>query len=254
MKIPPSLYKTAAVFSCMSAFTTLVLILAPRFFAPGDGFEARMLRVHDGWYLFRAWAYLLHPFITGAAALAVCLRVRASATALAIIGAAGCALWAFTEAAQQCLTLFAFDKWRIAYLAGDPVIRTQMQTLTTIYDGAWDALYVLLLIGFMIGNGALGVVFLRGRGLTRSVGAFYIAAVLLTLTYFLPEIGVPVSLGPMESWVYLATQPLARVLIGVWLWRHSVEDGGSILEPQKKWAAGGQRPKVLGEQTVDQNL
>ena len=152
MKIPPSLYKTAAVFSCMSAFTTLVLILAPRFVAPGDGFEARMLRVHDGWYLFRAWAYLLHPFITGAAALAVCLRVRASATALAIIGAAGCALWAFTEAAQQCLTLFAFDKWRIAYLAGDPVIRTQMQTLTTIYDGAWDALYVLLLIGFMIGE------------------------------------------------------------------------------------------------------
>jgi hypothetical protein len=56
------------------------------------------------------------------------------------------------------------------------------------------------------------------HGLTRIVGALYPCAVLLTMFYLLPELGICVSLGPLEAWVYPATQPLARVLIGVWRW------------------------------------
>jgi hypothetical protein len=41
--------------------------------------------------------------------------------------------------------------------------------------------------------------------------------------YLLPELGIPVSLGPFDAWVYPATQPIARVLIGVWLWKHADE-------------------------------
>jgi hypothetical protein len=98
-----------------------------------------------------------------------------------------------------------------------------MPTLTTLYDEVWDALYVLLLIGFVIGNSALATVFLRGRGLTRTIGVLLAAAVLLTFFYLLPELGIPVSLGPLAGWVYPAIQPLARVLIGVWLWRWAIE-------------------------------
>jgi len=57
----------------------------------------------------------------------------------------------------------------------------------------------------------------------RLIGAFYLAAVVLTFFYLLPELGIPASLGPLESWIYPATQPLARVLIGVWLWRNRTE-------------------------------
>ncbi len=227
MKLTPAFYRTAAVFSVLSAVTTLGLIFLPRLFAPIDGFEGRMARVHDGWYQLRAWIYLAHPFLTGTAGLAMCLRIRATASATALVGAAGFAIWAFTEALQQCFTLFAFDQWRLAYTAGDAAIRAQMPTLTVLYDEVWDALYVLLLIGFMIGNGALGAAFVRGRGLTRAIGVFFILAVLLTVFFFLPEIGVPVSLGPLDAWVYPATQPLARVLIGVWLWRWAVEESGN---------------------------
>lgn len=223
MKLTPAFYRTAAIFSLLSAVTTLGLIFLPRLFAPVDGFEGRMGRVHDGWYQLRAWIYLVHPFLTGTASLALCLRIRASASATALVGAAGFAIWAFTEALQQCFTLFAFDQWRLAYVAGDAAMRAQMPTLTILYDEMWDAFYVLLLIGFMIGNSALASLFARGRGLTRIIGIFFIAAVLLTLFYFLPEIGIPVSLGPLDAWVYPATQPLARILIGIWLWRHAVE-------------------------------
>ena len=44
-----------------------------------------------------------------------------------------------------------------------------MPTLTTLYDELWDAMYVLLLIGFVIGNTSLGLVFVRRRGLAISV-------------------------------------------------------------------------------------
>lgn len=227
VKFSPTFYRTTAVFSVLSAVTTLGLIFLPRLFAPIDGFEGRMARVHDGWYQLRAWIYLVHPFLTGTAGLASCLRIRATASATAVVGAAGFSIWAFTEALQQCFTLFAFDQWRLAYTAGDAAIHAQMHTLTILYDEVWDALYVLLLIGFMIGNGALGSWFVRGRGLTRVIGVFFILAVFLTLFYFLPELGIPVSLGPLDAWVYPATQPLARVLIGVWLWHHAVE--GALL-------------------------
>jgi hypothetical protein len=221
--LQPGFYRTAALCSIASALTTLGLIFLPRLFAPIDGFDGRMARVHDGWYQLRAWIYLVHPFITGAAGLAVCLRIRTVAPAAAVAGIAGVSLWAVTEAAQQCLTLFAFDQWRTAYVAGDPAIRAQMPTLTTLYDELWDAMYVLLLLGFVIGNTALGQAFLRGRGLTRVVGAFYLCAVVLTLFYLLPELGIPASLGSFDAWIYAATQPLARVLIGVWLWKYADE-------------------------------
>ena len=223
MKLTPAFYRTAAVFSVISAITTLGLIFLPRLFAPVEGFEGRMGRVHDGWYQLRAWVYLVHPFFTGTAGLAVCLRVRAIASGAAVVGIAGISLWAFTEALQQCFTLFAFDQWRLAYTAGDAAIHAQMPTLTTLYDEVWNALYVLLLIGFVIGNTALGQRFVRGRGLTRALGIFYLLAVLLTLFYLLPELGIPASLGPLDAWVYPATQPLARVLIGLWLWKHALE-------------------------------
>jgi len=229
VKLPSHFYRTAAVLSMISAVTTLGLIFLPRLFAPVEGFEGRMARVHDGWYQLRAWIYLVHPFLTGAAGLAVCLRIRATSPAAAVVGAAGFAIWAFTEAAQQCFTLFAFDAWRTAYTAGDVAIHSQMATLTTLYDEVWDAMYVLLLIGFVIGNTALGLVFVRGRGMMRIVGALYLCAVVLTLFYLLPELGIPASLGPLEAWIYPATQPLARVLIGVWLWKHADDSSSGTI-------------------------
>ena len=211
------------MFSVISAITTLGLIFLPSMFAPVEGFDGRMGRVHDGWYQLRAWIYLVHPFLTGFAGLALCLRIRSTSAAAALVGLIGFSIWAFTEALQQCFTLFAFDQWRIAYTAGDEAVRAQMPTLTTLYDEVWDALYVLLLIGFVIGNTALASVFLRARGLTRVIGALLSGAVVLTFFYLLPELGIPASLGPLAGWVYPAIQPLARVLIGVWLWRWAIE-------------------------------
>lgn len=225
MKLSPSFYRSVAVCSIVSAVTTLGLIYLPGFYQPAEGFEGRMARVHDPAYVLRSWVYFVHPFITFAAALGVGLRIRALRPAAAIVGIAGFALWACSEAGQQTLTLFAFDKWRVAYATADEATRTIIRTNTAMYDGLWDAFYFLLLVAFTIGNTSLGLALARaGRGVTRVVGFFFLAAAALTVTIITGELQWGSLPEPLASWSYPAIQPLGRTLIGLWLWTAANEE------------------------------
>ena len=218
MTISPSFYRVAAGCSIASALTTLGLIFLPAFYAPGEGFDARMARVDDPAYQLRSWIYLLHPFLVLTAALGVALLLRSRSAILALIGFLGFLLWAFTEAGQQTLTLFAFDPWREAYATADAATREAIRLRTDVYDGIWNGMYVLLLIGFAIGNVCFGSAMVRAKDFTRIVGLFFLAGFALTLTNFAGEFGFALP-PPLDSWSYPAIQPLGRVLTGVWLWR-----------------------------------
>jgi hypothetical protein len=218
MTISPSFYRVAAGCSIASALTTLGLIFLPAFYAPGEGFDARMARVDDPAYQLRAWIYLVHPFLVLTAALGVALLLWTRATVLALIGFLGFLLWAFTEAGQQTLTLFAFDPWREAYATADAATREAIRLRTDIYDGIWNGMYVLLLIGFAIGNLCFGIAMVRANDFTRIVGLFFLAGFALTATNFAGEFGFVLP-PPLDAWSYPAIQPLGRVLVGVWLWR-----------------------------------
>lgn len=228
MQLPASFYRTAAVFSWTSALTTCLLIFLPQFYAPLEGFEGRMQRVHDPAYMLRSWVYLLHPFITVTAALAVAMRLRRVAPALVIPGVLAFLLWAATEAGQQGVTLQAFDPWRVAYLAGDAAVRSTMELRTAIYDDIWDAMYFVLLIAFFIGNVLYSIALWRDGLLSKAVSVGYAGAAALTATLISAEAGgpgLPEAIGP---WVYPAIQPLARTLIGVWLWRNAADDPATL--------------------------
>lgn len=193
MKLSLSFYRSVALCSVLSAVTTLGLIFLPDLYRPVEGFEGRMTRVDDPAYVLRSWVYLIHPFLTFAAALGIGLRIRALRPAAAIIG---------LEATRA-------------------IIRAN----TAMYDGLWDALYFLLLIGFSIGNLCLGIALVgAGRGLTRLVGFFLLAACALTLTIITRELQWWTLPEPLASWSYPAIQPLGRVLIGLWLWRAAHEE------------------------------
>src|SRR5687768_8512500 len=84
-------------------------------------------------------------------------------------------------------------------------------------------MFVLLLVAFLIGNLAYASAFLRGRGLTKLVGAFYVGAAFLALVGLSGEFGGPTLPGALGFWLYPALQPIARALIGVWLWRNADE-------------------------------
>ena len=218
---PPSFYRIAGIASILSAVTTLGLIFLPEFFASQpEGLAGRMQRVEDPVYQVRAWTYLIHPFLAFTAALGVGLALRRVAPALALAGILGYFLWAFTEAAQQSLTLFAFDDWRRAWLDGDPAVRATMEVRAAVYDGLWEAAYSLLLFGIILGSGFFAVALLRQRdALSRIVGGFFALACLQSILIQSGELGGPVLPEVLSYWIYPATQPLARILIGLWLLR-----------------------------------
>lgn len=221
MTLSPNFYRTAGVASILSAVTTLILIFGPQFFAPvSDDIAGRMQRVSDPAYQLRAWTYFIHPFLAFTAALGVALATRRVAPALALAGLLGFFLWALTEAGQQSLTLFAFDDWRRAWLAGDPAVRQTIEVRAAIYDGLWEAAYSLLLFGIILGSGFFAAILLRlPDTLSRVVGAFYALATIQSVFIQSGELGGPVIPESIAFWIYPATQPLARVLIGVWLLR-----------------------------------
>ncbi len=225
MRFTPSFYRLAAICSFASAITTLGLISLPELFAPGEDFAARMSRVNDPVYRLYSWVYFVHPFLVVAAALGVAMRLRGDATSLVIPGLLAFALWGATEAGQQALTLFAFNPWRTAWLAGDPAVVGTMELRAAVYDGVWNAMYFLLVVGFLIANLLYALALLRGRGLSRVVGVFYAAAAALTLHIIIVEVGgaqlLPESLN---VWLYPLIQPLGRALTGVWLWTHRDEN------------------------------
>jgi len=225
MKVSRSFYRVAAICSLLSAATTLMLILLPYLYYPvAEGLPGRMERVTDPLYQLRAWTYALHPFLVFTAALGVAAASRRAAPALALGGLLGFALWAATEAAQQCLTLFAFDAWRRAWLLGDPAVRATIELRTAFYDGLWNAAYALLLIGFIIGNSFLAACVSRFPDrLSRILAGFFGAAVLLSLSNLSGEMGGPAFPASFAELAYPAIQPLARLLIGFWLFRIALQ-------------------------------
>ena len=225
MRFTPAFYRFAAICSVASAITTLGLIFVPGMLAPAEDLAGRMARVEDPVYRLYAWVYFAHPFLVVAAALGVAMRLRREATSLVIPGLLAFLLWGATEAGQQALTLFAFNPWRVAWLAGDPAIRATMELRTALYDGVWNAMYFLLIVGFFIANLLYALALVRGRGLSRVVGVLYAAAAALTLQIIIVEVGGGQLLpDDIEFWVYPLIQPLARTLIGVWLWTHRDEN------------------------------
>ncbi len=221
MNIDVRFFRVAALCSLISAVTTLLLIFLPDWFADVRDFEGRMGRIHEGAYQLRAWVYLLHPFLVFTAALGLALAVGGRAPVLAIAGMVGFALWAFNEAGQQTLTLFAFDRWRGAWATADAAAREAIRINAAMYDGLWDGMYMLLLIGFAIGNACLAAAMWNGAGSARVIAGFLWAACLLTLVIFIAQLGVQVLPESALHWAYPAIQPLGRVLIGWWLWRQA---------------------------------
>jgi len=219
MSFSPRFYRACAICSFISAVTTLGLIFLPKFYGPATDIDARVALIHHPLWQLRAWIYLFHPFLTLAAALGVAVALRRTAAGAILTGFLGFLLWGFTEAGQQTLTLTLFRRLAAAYPGADSthqeIIRMQIET----YDHIWDAMFLLLLIAFLIANVLYGVVTIRGTGVTRTLGFFYFAAAVLTLSIIFREIGIPALPPALEAWFYPATQPVARFLIGVWLWQ-----------------------------------
>ena len=223
MKFSASFYRATAICSFISAVTTLFLIFLPKIYGPADSIDARVALIHHPLYQLRAWSYLFHPFFTVTAALGVAVALRNSAPGRMLTGFLGFLLWAFTEAAQQALSLVVYQRWAAAYPQADAAGREVLRLQIASYDNLWDAMFLLILLAFLAANILYASATIRGQGLTRLLGIFYFGAAFLTLLIISSELHGPALPPAIATWLYPLLQPVARFCIGLWLWR--IRDG-----------------------------
>lgn len=219
--------RTSGVAACVSALTTLGLIFLPRGFVPVTDPVLAVERAHDPVYLLRLVVGLLHPAFVLTSVLGVALvcgrrRPGASLAALVFMTA-----WAIVEAAQQSLLLVAGQwTWRAALATtADPTVRDRMMHLLIALDGVSDALFLVILGAFVVGNVALAVAVWAPSGLARAVAIGFALAAGLGVVSGLTTFGSGVLPAPVMAVLYPLLQPPARFLTGLWLWRAASGDG-----------------------------
>ncbi|MDZ7639818.1 MAG: hypothetical protein U5J83_16470 [Bryobacterales bacterium] len=211
-------YRATAICSFLSVASTLLLIFLPRLYDSGESFESRLARVGNPIYMLRAWVYLLHPFVVLAAALGVAMAMRRLSGGAAAAGFLCFLLWALTEAGQQALTLVAYHGWAGAYATADVATQEVLRMQISIYHAIWDSMFLLLLIGFLLGNLLYGVAMVNSRGSAWILGVLFLAVAVLTAFGVSREIGGPGLPPALAVWLYPIVQPVSRLLVGLWLW------------------------------------
>lgn len=221
----PRFYRITAICSFISAVTTLCLIFLPRLYPSPANFDENVALIHNPIYTLRLWVYLFHPVFVLAAAMGVAVRLAATRVSLVLPGFLFFSLWAFTEMLQQSLALVANHyAWRAAYeAAGEEAMRSMLRSHMHAFDAIWDALYVLLLIGFIGSHILYSLAFRHFTGLGRALCIFYALAAALSVFNFLNALNIALWADPVMEWVYPLLQPAARTCIGVWLWKQARE-------------------------------
>lgn len=208
-----------AICSIASAVTTLGLIFLPRAIPDPSTFEERMALHAHPVHILHAWVYLVHPFLTLLAAWGVVIKRLRESTAAVTTGFIFFLLWGFTEAGQQAMTIVAYDGWRASYAAADEATREIIRVQVATYDAAWNAMWVIIVMAFILANTLFGIATARGRGIERWISVLYFAAAALSVFLLTDFFGAPLLPAAVLTWSYPLLQPLARTLIGVWLWR-----------------------------------
>lgn len=214
-----SALKASAVAAVLSAVTTFLLWLLPRMYDSPAGFEQSVALRENAYYLARLWVNFVHIFLALTAYGAAAWLLWRRSPALAGFGFLWFLLWGFVELIGVTTNLFAVNRlWRAQYAASTPEVQEQLRALLLGFEGVWDALFFLLLVGFLLGTTFYGVAALRGAGLERWVGYLFLLAAPLTVGIM---IGGYTSLRVFDgfvAWVYPVLQPVSRALLGVWLW------------------------------------
>lgn len=222
MNLTARFFRFGATCAVLTALTTLVVHVVPHLWADATTFEQQVELRLDRIYLAQRWTILLHcalvilsMFVLGGAKLR-------SAPVLVSFGFLGYLCFGFTEILRTSISIFAVNRtWRVGYAAAaDDATREQFRALITAYGGINQALFFIFYTAFLIGLICYGLAFLRSEGGKSHLGLLFMAWSLLSVPGFL-DATTGTELGRYFEWVGPYFLPLARLYIGVWLWRNA---------------------------------
>jgi hypothetical protein len=213
----------AAICAFVTVLTTLAIHRLPPLWASANTFEEQLGLRDNPIYLARLWVVIVHCILVVISMYAVgALRVRRH-TSLMVLGFLGFVVFAVAELLRTSLAIFAVNRrWREEYATtADAARKEALRAAIEAFPGIGSALFFLFAIGFQLGLLCYGLALLGGQRMDRVLGGVFLLWVLLSLPGMFDTITGSESVSRYFEWVGPDFQPLARALVGIWLWRES---------------------------------
>ena len=219
-RVSAGFVKVASICALLTALTTLAVHWLPELWNDATTFEAQFQLRDNAIYMGRSWVVLAHCVFVVVSMAAIPLLLTGTARLVAMFGFGSYVMFAFVEMLRTSMSMFAINRtWRSGYEAtSDERRRAAFRNAIELFSGVNDALFFLFILAFTIGLFCYGFALLPSNGVDQRVGLLFLLWGLLSLPPLIGTIVGNEALAAPFGWVGLYFLPLARLLIGIWLW------------------------------------
>ena len=219
-RVSPVFVKFASICAILTGLTTIAVHWLPDLWSNANTFELRVQLRHDAIYMGRFWIVLIHCVLVVISMAAIPTLLRGPSRLIAMFGFGSYVLFAFVEMLRTSLSIFAVNRaWRAGYeTSADEIQRRTFRSALDAFGGVNDALFFLFFIAFTAGLFCYGIALISKSGMDQRIGYLFLLWGILNLPGLIDAILGNESLGSHFDWVGRYFQPIARLLIGLWLW------------------------------------
>ncbi len=219
----------ASICAFLTVFTTIAVHWLPRLWENVASFDAQVQLRHNSIYLAQKWIVLVHCLLVVISMAPIPALLNGTARLVAMFGFGSYSMFAFAEMLRTSLSIFAVNRaWRSGYeLANDDSARATFRSAIETFSGINDALFFLFFTAFTLGLFCYGFALLQTSGIDRRIAFLFLVWAFFNLPGLIAFVTGKESIGSAFEWVGPYFQPVARFLIGAWLWsvsRRAVAD------------------------------
>jgi hypothetical protein len=242
MRLSSKFLRFAAACALLSVLTTLVVHVLPALWAEANTFEKQLQLRNNAYYVARLWTVIVHCILVIISMYAIALLRFRDTPALAGLGFLSFIVFSFTEMLRTSLGIFALNRnWREGFAsAADEATRSWFRGAIEAYSGVNNALFFLFYAAFLLGILCYGLSLATTEGLDRRVGWLFLLWTALNIPALIDSITGAESISKWFNWVGPYFQPLARIVIGLWLWEKAK---ASQSERDADWSKSTTRAK-----------
>jgi hypothetical protein len=219
-RVSPLFVKVASICAILTALTTIVVHWLPDLWSNATTFESRVELRHNAIYMWRFWIVLVHCMLVVISTAAIPCLLNGTARLIAMFGFGCYVVFAFVESLRTSLSIFAVNRaWRAGYeTSNDDMRRQAFRDALDTFVGVNEALFFLFFAAFTIGLFCYGFALVLKSGIDQGVGFLFLLWGVLNLPGLVAAIAGNEALSAGFDWVGRYFQPIARLLIGLWLW------------------------------------
>jgi hypothetical protein len=210
----------ASICAFLTVLTTIGVHWVSRLWESAMTFDAQVQLRSNPIYVGQHWMILIHCLLVVISMAPIPMLLNGTARLVAIFGFGGYIMFAFVEMLRTSLSIFAVNRaWRAGYeLASDDSARAPFRSAIETFSGINDALFFLFLAAFTLGLFCYGFALLQTHGANQKIAFLFLLWTLLNLPGLIAFAIGRESIGSAFEWVGPYFQPVARLLIGAWLW------------------------------------